>query len=59
MTCRRPDINGDLQVNLADLTAFSQDFHGDYDYRSDFHWDGQLDLTDLTIMARGFDVSCP
>ena len=43
-----PDINGDLRVDLADVALFAQDFYsGTAPYRSDFFWDGQLDLADV------------
>lgn len=46
-----PDINGDLDVNLADLTAFASDYHGAYAYRSDYNWDGAINLTDVSAVA--------
>jgi hypothetical protein len=53
------DINGDLVVNLADLTPFSTDFFGAYNYRSDFVADNDINLGDVTLMARGYLTSCP
>jgi len=52
------DINGDGTVNLIDLTLFSSDFFGVYNYRSDFHWDGILDLNDVARLAQGLGSSC-
>lgn len=52
------DINGDLTVNLSDVTLFTTDFYGSYNYRSDFHWDGVLDLSDVVKMATGLGRSC-
>ncbi len=46
-----PDINGDLDVNLADLSAFAGDYHGVYAYRSDYNWDGAINLTDVSAVA--------
>jgi hypothetical protein len=53
-----PDVNGDLRVDLTDISYFATDFFGAYDYRSDFNWDGEVDLGDLTIMAQGVGTSC-
>jgi hypothetical protein len=54
-----PDINGDLQVNLSDVVAFTQDYFGAYNYRSDFFWDGVLNLSDVARMAQGMGAICP
>ncbi len=54
-----PDINGDLVVNLSDVVEFARDYFGDDDYRSDFYWDGSVDLSDLVLMAQGIGASCP
>jgi len=53
-----PDINGDLQVNLVDLSLFGQDFHGVYAYRSDFVWDGQVNLLDLAVLGGALGLEC-
>lgn len=53
-----PDINADGEVNLTDLAFFSGDFFGTYHYRSDFWWDGVLNLSDLAQMALGYGTSC-
>lgn len=54
-----PDINGDLQVNLSDIAIFAADYYGAYNYRSDFYWDGIVNLSDLGFMAQGVGASCP
>ncbi len=54
-----PDINGDLRVDLADVTLFATDYTGGYNYRSDFVWDSELNLADLTEFARHLGHSCP
>ncbi len=59
MRFNSPDINADLQVNLIDVVLFSQDFYGAYHYRSDFVWDGEIDLLDLAVMAQSQGVSNP
>jgi hypothetical protein len=59
MRFNSPDINADLQVNLIDVVLFTQDFYGDYAYRSDFVWDGVIDLLDLAVLAESFGISTP
>jgi hypothetical protein len=54
-----PDINGDLKVDLVDIQLFAGDFFGNYDYRSDFNWDGLLNLTDIPPLAQHYGHSCP
>lgn len=54
-----PDINGDLAVNLSDVALFAADYHGAYDYRSDFIWDGALNLSDLVVLSRDLGGVCP
>jgi len=54
-----PDINGDLVVNLGDLGLFADNFFGEYDFRSDFYWDGVLNLSDVGRMATTFGEDCP
>ncbi len=54
-----PDINGDLTVNLTDVQIFTTDFYADFDFRSDFHRDGSVNLSDLAEMAHAFGASCP
>ncbi len=52
------DINGDGAVTLPDVTQFSTDFFGEYHYRSDFVWDGVLNLSDVILMANGLGSAC-
>jgi hypothetical protein len=54
-----PDSNGDGWVNLVDVTNFSVDFFGAYNFRSDFHPDGLLNLVDVSLLAYGVGTSCP
>jgi hypothetical protein len=54
-----PDINADLTVNLIDLSLFSSDYFGSYSFRSDFFWDGEINLIDLASMALFFGDTCP
>lgn len=53
-----PDITGDLVVNLPDIVAFSQALGSD-DPCADFNRNGQVDLTDIVIMAQAIGVQCP
>ena len=53
------DINGDLTVDLIDVGLFATDYFGAYNYRSDFNFDGVLNLTDVAIFAPTFGASCP
>lgn len=53
-----PDINGDLRVDLSDMPLFVGDFFRAYTYRSDFNWDGQVNLSDLVMMTQGLGSSC-
>jgi len=55
-----PDINGDLLVNLADIGAFSTDYYSGLNpYRSDFRWDGAVNLGDIGILAQAMGAACP
>lgn len=54
-----PDINGDLEVNLSDIPPFAEDFYGPYAYRSDFVWDGVVNLSDLAELAKAMATACP
>ncbi|MFH1843139.1 MAG: hypothetical protein ABIF77_08005 [bacterium] len=54
-----PDIDGSLVVNLTDVILFAQDYYGAYNYRSDFYWDGNLNLSDIVILAVHNTHVCP
>ena len=54
-----PDINGDRQVNLADVGLFSASYYGAYHYRADFNFDGVLNLSDVGYFASGLGAGCP
>jgi Dockerin type I domain len=54
-----PDINGDLAVDLLDITTFIADLNGSYNYRSDFNFDGAIDLLDLSFLQGAMGASCP
>ncbi|MCK4415319.1 MAG: DUF11 domain-containing protein [Candidatus Eisenbacteria sp.] len=53
-----PDINADLQVSIADLALLAGDLNGVYDYRSDFYWDGILNLSDVVLFDYGYGRTC-
>jgi len=54
-----PDINGDRTVNLTDVQLFTEDFYFSDDFRSDFHRDGIVNLSDLPRMAEAVGANCP
>jgi hypothetical protein len=54
-----PDINGDLTVDLSDLSLFAGNFFGAYHHRGDFNNDGIINLSDLAIFATGYQTVCP
>ncbi len=53
-----PDLNADLFVNLTDVPIFAGDYWGQYNFRSDFNWDGRVNLSDLPWLAAGYDSGC-
>ncbi len=54
-----PDLNGDLEVNLQDVPLFAQDFYGGtYSFRSDLHYDGSVNLSDIVLMVRHLGAGC-
>ncbi len=52
------DIDGDLHVNLSDVSRFAQNYFVNYDYRSDFTWDGAINLADLSRLASAIAAVC-
>jgi hypothetical protein len=54
-----PDINGDLAMNLPDVTLFAMDYFNGYRFRSDLYRDGVLDVRDLGRLAAAAGVECP
>jgi hypothetical protein len=54
------DINGDGNVNLTDVPLFAGDFYGGvYAFRSDFSYDGLVNLSDVVRLAQALGASCP
>lgn len=54
-----PDVNGDLKVDLTDVQLFVLDFYSGFNFRSDFHRDGILNLSDIPPMALAVGATCP
>ncbi len=55
-----PDLNGDLKVDLTDVTGFAEDFFSHtYNFRSDLAYDSVVNLSDITVMRAGMGKSCP
>ena len=52
------DINGDLSVNLSDITVFTQAL-GTYNPEADFNNDQTVNLSDIALMAQGIGQVCP
>jgi hypothetical protein len=54
-----PDLSGDRQVNLSDISLFAGAYYGTYSYAADFYFDGNLNLSDISMLAQGNGASCP
>lgn len=54
-----PDINGDLSVNLTDVSIFSGDYYSEYQFRSDILADGVVNLSDIALFATYYGAGCP
>jgi hypothetical protein len=56
------DLNGDLTVNITDVVIFAaiyDAYPGTYDYCGDFYWDGIINISDIVLLAAGFNTACP
>lgn len=53
------DINGDGDTNLSDVSFFSIDYSGPYNFRSDLAWNGAIDLVDVSRFSVDIGASCP
>lgn len=53
------DINGDANIDLADVAIFTGDFFSGYSFRSDFYYDGILNLLDVAMLGQAFGDGCP
>jgi hypothetical protein len=38
---------------------FTMDYEGGYAWRSDFHWDGTLNLSDVVLLSTSLGAGCP
>ncbi len=56
--CNSADINGDLMVDLVDVSLFASDLFSGYNYRSDFHFDGVINIADVAKLAQGMSSAC-
>ena len=54
-----PDINGDLRVNLQDISILAIDYFTNYNFRCDLNGDSWLNLQDLPIFAQHIGAQCP
>lgn len=55
-----PDLNGDLVVDLADVPLFAADFMNRSNaFRSDLHFDGVVNLSDIAPLASALGRGCP
>jgi hypothetical protein len=54
-----PDIDGDRKVDLVDVGRFAADFYTGYSYRSDFDYNGTLNVGDVGVLARALGAGCP
>jgi hypothetical protein len=55
-----PDINGDLVVNLIDVSLFAEDYFGEgFWFRSDFEYDGVANLADIAKLSQAMGATCP
>jgi hypothetical protein len=51
-----PDINGDLVVNLADLSLFAAGYTGTHDPCADLFYDGLINLSDLSLFSQSYGI---
>jgi hypothetical protein len=53
------DINGDLTVNVSDVSIFAAAYFSAYAYSCDYVWDGSLIVNDVSRLAPAFGAACP
>ncbi len=58
MTFNSPDVDGNLHVDLGDVSVFAHDYFNAYHYRCDFNWDGAINLAELSRMASAIGADC-
>ncbi len=54
-----PDLDGDGRVSISDIPPFADDYYGAYAFRSDFQWDGVINLSDVARFAASLGELCP
>ena len=52
------DQNGDLVVNLSDISRFTAVLNGAYNFAGDFNNDGIVNLSDIVRMTAGIGTVC-
>jgi hypothetical protein len=50
------DNNGDLVVNLADLSTFASGYTGAYNACADVFYDGVINLSDLSLFSQAYGI---
>jgi hypothetical protein len=50
------DINGDLAVNISDLSTFAAAYTGAYNGCADLFYDGAVNLSDLSLFAQAYGL---
>jgi hypothetical protein len=50
------DNNGDLVVNLADLSTFASGYTGSYNGCADVFYDGVINLSDLSLFSQAYGI---
>jgi len=53
-----PDTNGDLVVDLIDLSAFAVAYFIPATYCFDYNWDGVMNLLDLAVFSQHYTHAC-
>jgi hypothetical protein len=53
-----PDYDASGEVGLPDLTTFTNDYFGDYNFRSDFDYNLSIDLADLAKFTFAYGAVC-
>lgn len=50
------DINGDLLVNISDLSSFAAAYSGVYSACADLSYDGLINISDLTLFSQAYGI---
>jgi hypothetical protein len=58
LTAVSPDINGDFEVNLSDLSPFVTLYQAG-DLRVDFDHSGSVTISDIAILSASMGAQCP